>query len=172
MKSIKVNVIKLSYNELYKKNNTVKSDMYLTFKNYKKIVIAVFLEIMKRLITTGEPVQLPYYMGVLQVFRYKVKDDRRPVDYQKTKEKYGYYNEKVPNEKKKSVKVNLLSTNGYWCVIRWSRKGGKKRSFKNSKYIMFSPLRAHLRPYKDQWNPEVSLFPYFRQHMWNKYREL
>ena len=168
----KVNSIRMSYDQLYKVENTIKSNSYLRFKDYKKIITTVLLKIMKTIITTGSPVQLPYYMGVLQAVRYKVNDDKKRVDYQKTREKYGQYNQRVPNEKKKSVKVNLLSTNGYWCAIRWFRKGVKQRSFKNSKQIKFIPLRAHLRPYKDQWNPEVSLFPYFRQYMWNKYREL
>lgn len=150
---------------------------------YRKIVKGFLEKIMKAIIVTGDKIRLPKLMGALQAVRYKT-DHRpvKPIDYHNTKKLYGDHNAKAPKDAKKTVRHYNRSTDGYWVRIHWYKRWEYKKAsrqviygtkFTNSRNIIFKPSRPNLRPNSyNKTNPEVSLYPYFKNHMWNKYTEL
>lgn len=180
MKPARVSSIRKSY-KTYLEKHDKKSPNYLTYKQYINILETLMEEIVYHLITTGEKIVFPKYMGAMQIIRYKRPPGRKAKNYGSLKE---FYRRRPGADEYKArlnvtiyTKHNNLTTDGYWPRIHWFKQRvdgeGLGTRFRNARSIAFKLSRPNLRPNSyNKNNPRVSLYPYFRDVMWNKYREL
>ena len=140
---------------------------YLSKKLFKAILQSFFKKLIKQLILTGDKYCLPSTFGCLQIIKYKTRGN--VIDFKTTRDVFG----KKP---KKSVKHSNKATGGYWTRLHWYKRPHQNYKygavFKHSQNYELKLTRPNLRPNSyNKNNPEVSLYPFFKEEGYKIYVE-
>lgn len=93
----------------------------LTYDEWKNIVFTFLDELFKYLIT-GKLFIVPHGFGVMRLKKRKLKSiDRKYIDYAKTKELYGEYNNTVEKEERKYIYHTNKHTQDYIVRFYWHK---------------------------------------------------
>lgn len=153
-----------AYSE-YKEKYYKKHKLFLTKKQFNKIVKRLGEEIAYELIVSGEEITLPSRLGTLQIVKYIQK--KRKIDFNQTKITFGEYNKANPDNKKLVYHTNRI-TKGFVPKIYWSK--AMKANFRNKNKFFFKFTRPNMRPNNyNKNNPRVSLIPFFKEKGYRMY---
>jgi len=149
-----------SYRDKYSREHK----LYLTKKEYNKVIKSIGEELSYELITTGQGIDLPNRLGMLRIVKYLQKN--KQIDYNQTKITYGKHNKDNPDNKKTVYHTNRV-TRGFVPKVYWSRK---KANFRNKMKFYFKMTRPNIRPNSyNKNNPKVSLIPFFKEKGFRMY---
>lgn len=129
------------------------------YKEWRNILNA-YLLMVQDYIATGKEFKIPHDMGELRMMKHKPRRNK-PIDFHKTKLKYGDINKTLPEGQKKKVYHTNKHTRGYAPFIKWTRRNNK---LKHKWLWRFKYSKTAWKRLSDKINSDISLI--------NKYIEI